>query len=350
MATADYSNIAGALATIFEDQIASQFNRATVLSKLLPYRPTVGKNIVWDAEFGDLPNTSVLADGSPVTDFNNDTIVPATLTTGTYSEGFGVTGKALAAAAAAGNPAALADLFGEKLDRAVMRLAANINLDFYTGANASDTIVGMTSTDGGLVATGTYAGLARGTYAAWAGNELLNNGAPRALSFKLMRDAIRTIYEASGMSPDLIVCDPFTWSQYGLLFGNDRRYQQDVYLRGQKITLDGGLMALAFDGVPVVQDIHCPAGTMIFLNTNFVAIRQLPDAMGGVPGRDGGDGMVRLHGTAEAQYGDGPSGLTARINPLAVSGDKYNFQLVLYPQLQVRRPNSCAILGDLLTS
>lgn len=343
MALVDLNSVASALATIFEDQVVDQFARTVVLTKLLPFAEAEGKNITWDANFGTLPGSSVLADGSNVSTFNNDSLVPATLNFGTYSEAFSVSGKALAAAARAGNPEQLADLFAEKMDNAVTRLAANMNKDLYNGSGASDTIQGLVATNGGLKATGTYAGIDRSVQTQWAGNELTAGGVARPVTFQLLRDTRKAIYIASGLMPDLIVCDPSQHENYGLLFGSNRRYVQEISLRGQKYTLDGGYKALEFDGIPVIADPHCPSGQMLFLNTKFCKVRQLPSVM--APEQKGGS--IRLHGTAEEQFGEGSTGMSARINPLAVNGDAYPFQLILYPQIQVTRPNACAILGDL---
>lgn len=343
MALVDLASVASALATIFEDQVVDQFNRSVVLTKLLPFAEAEGQNITWDANFGTLPGSSVLADGANVSAFNNDSLVKATLNFGTYSEAFSVSGKALAAAARAANPEQLADLFAEKMDNAVTRLAANLNKDFFSGSGATDTIMGLTAAGGGLKATGTYAGIDRSVQTQWAGNELTAGGTARPLTFQLMRDTRKAIYVASGLMPDLIVCDPSQHEAYGNLFGSNRRYVQQISLRGQKFALDGGYQALEFDGIPVIADPNCPAGMMLFLNTKYVKVRQLPSAM--VPDQRGGS--IRLHGTAEEQLGSGETGMTARINPLAVNGDAYPFQLILYPQIQVTRPNACAILGDL---
>jgi hypothetical protein len=348
MAVLNLSNVSGALATLFEDQIASQWNRAVVLTQLLPFKPGESKNIQWDVEDQDgAPGTSVLADGADVSTYNDDAIEPAVLQWGTYSEAFGVSGKALAAAARVGNPAALADLFGEKLDRAVMRLTSNINKDWYSGSGATDTIMGLLATGGGLLSTGVYAGIDRSVRTLWQGNQLLNGGVPRNITINLMRDMRRLIYIACGEMIDLIVCDPIQHEKYGMLLDSQRRYSVDVTLRGKKIVLDGGYRALDFDGIPVIADKACSPGQMLFLNTRYVAIRQLPDALAALPAGMGNAGIVRLHGTSEEQLGPGQTQLTARINPLAVTGDAYKFQIVLYPQLQVRRPNACGVLGDL---
>lgn len=348
MAVVDATRVASALATIFQDKIVAQTNRSVVLAQLLPFAPGTGKNLQWDVEFkasGEATD-STIADGADVATYQDDDIVPAVLQWGTYSEAFGLTGKARAVASAAGNPNDLEDLFGQKIERAVRRLTKNIGKDLWSGAGGTNQIAGL---DGGgaVAATGTYAGIARATYAEWAANVLANGAVPRALTFSLMRDMRRKIYEASGEMPDLIVCDALQHEKYGLLFGSERRYVQEVSLRGQRIVLDGGYRALEFDGIPVIADVNCPAGKMFFLNSNYIKIRQLPDVVDAV---NGGAGKVQLHGTPEEQFGAQMTALTARINPLARTGDAYKFQLILYPQLQVERCNAQGVIADLTTT
>lgn len=349
----DLGSISSALATIFQDNVVFQGNRSTPLLQLLPHEFGRLKNLTWDAELADGQSTSsVLADGSDVANYYNDTILQPVLNWGTYSEAFALSGKALSAAIGVGNPAELASLLVEKMDRAITRLTQNIATDIYLGtANTSDTIWGLTPSAGGMKATGSYAGLDRSTYPLWAGNELLNGGVARALSITLMRDMRRSIYVASGLMPDLIVCDPIQFEKYGLLFGAQRSYRQDVYLRGQKITLDGGFMALDFDGIPVIQDKNCPAGKMLFINTKHVKIKQLTDAVAQTASLTHGDeamgNMIRLHGTSEEQLNSSQTALSARVQALAMTGDAFKVQLICYPQVQVERPNCTGILGDL---
>lgn len=348
------ARIAGALAELFDDRIESQINRSVVLLQLLPFALMSSQVLVWDAEFGtESPTTPTLSDGADVTDFNDDDIVKAKLDTATYSEAFSITGKARAAALAAGNPRELEDLFAEKIERAVRRQTKALGKDLYSGAGG-DALVGLTSSAGPLDSTGTYATIDRGTYTQWKANKLAAGGNARPLTLQLMRDAKRTSYEKSGEWPDLIVCDAFQQDKYGMLLGSERRYSQDVTLRGVKITLDGGFKALEFDGIPVIADVNCPAGTMLFLNTRSLAMRQLPDA--GAAWQQS-IGAMDLHGTSEAQLGMGGNGeagamvrLRSRINVLARLGDKYPFQLVCYPQLQCKRPQANTQLVDLATT
>lgn len=349
MAAVDLAAIASSLATIFEDRITQNINRAVVLNQLIPVKDGNGKNLSWNARFTAASyHAAVIADGADVTAYNSDVKVPATLQYGTYHDSFSVTGKARAAAAVTRNPAELEDLFAEEIEESVTRLASNIAADVYTGDGSSDTIMGLVDgTAGGIIATGTYAGINRSTYPEWGGNVLANGGVERPLTVGLMRAMRRAIYDASGMKPDLIVCDSFQHEKYAETFGDNRRYVDNIRLRGDRIVLDGGFQTLEFDGCPVVEDNNVPAGQMLFLNTRHLMLRPLPHAPDAV---NQGRGMIPLHGTPEEQFGPGKNVLTARINPLAITGDAYKFQLITYPQVQVKRPNCMGVLDDLATS
>ena len=344
MSTVAMAQIADALTTLFEDQITSQINRATVLLQVLPVGPgTTGKNITWAARFGTAVG-GARAEGLAVATLNNDDKVPATLEFGTYDDAFGVTGKAMAAARAARNPEELANLFVDELGDCVERLAKGIALDLYTGSGATDHIMGLITTGGGIMNTGQYAGIDRSSKTQWQGTVMSNGGVGRALTFDLMREMRRRIYNASGLKPDLIVTTPELHEKYGKLFGQQRRYIQEIRLRGQTITLDGGYQMLEFDGIPVLEDVDCSSGHMLFLNTRYVRVLQLPDQVDNV---NQSMAMTGLAGTPEEQLGAPSAKLTARINPLGRDGDTYKFQLICYPQLQVRRPNSCGVIKDL---
>ena len=337
--------IANTLATIFEDQITNQINRASVALQLIPVGAGQGKNLQWSARFGTDVSTE-RADGADLVpaDFLNDSKVPASLDYGTYDAPFSMTGKAIAAAMNARNPAELENLFADELGDAVERLAKGLNQALYSGAGGADQINGLYATSGPLDTTGTYAGIDRSTYSQWASNELANGGVGRALSFDLMRDMSDAIYQASGENVDLILCPPDLWSKYGKLFNDGRRWTQDVTIRGQRITLQGGHKALDFDGIPVVRDVDHTADSMTFLSTRHCKMAQMPDAISEV---NQSMGMVDVMGTPESDFGVMQTGLVARINPLGRNGDSYRFQLILYPQFQLKRPNACGSIRDL---
>jgi hypothetical protein len=341
--TTGVGNLSDILTTIFADDITTNIQRACVLPQVLPIKYGRGKNISWVARFTNNSGytNGAVADGDDVATFNSDTKVAATLQYTTYIEAVSVGGRAQASAAAAGNPAELADLVGEEVGEGVQRLALAIATAFYTGTGASSQLQGLYSTTGttygALLGSGTYAGISRSTYSEWACNVDAGSSVNRALTVDLMRDMRRTIYVASGMRPDLIVTDPIQFEKYGQLLGNNRRYVQDVTLRGEKITLDGGFMALDFDGIPVVEDNLHPAGKMSFFNTSQAYITQLPFFRP----QFNDMGEVMLAGTPEEQFGAGNIKLGARIKHLAESGDALKLELISYPQIVVRRPNSC---------
>jgi hypothetical protein len=330
MALVTLSALAASLTTRFRSEVENQINRATVLMHLLPK--------------GDNEIGAARAEGADVVNQNNDDKTPATLEFGNYDDAFGVTGKALRAAAAAGNPEQLAALFAEQLRDSMGRLAKGIAIDLYTGSGATNFIHGLLASAGPLAATGTYANILRSSFPQWASTVFSNGGIPRQLDKPLMRRVRTLIYTASGMKPDLIVCSPRVHEQYGNTFTTDRRYMQDVRLRGQTIALDGGWSALEFDGIPVIEDVDCTDGVMLFLTTSMLAIKQLPDIGSGNPAMQ----TVAVKGTGEEQLGDRSTQITARVNSLSRNGDKVNMQLISYLQLQCRRPNACGVLTDLL--
>jgi hypothetical protein len=328
MTDLNYAAIATALDQRYQSDLISSINRASVLTQLLEVRPAEGKNVAWDVRFGTTTGAAI-SDGSDQSAFNQDTKTPATLQFATYSDGFSITGRAEAAASASGGPSALMNLYGENVMESGERMAQGINTDLYMA----------------LLATGSYAGLARDTYPQWASNVLANGSVSRAISFTLLRDLRRTIYVASGLKPDLWICDPIQHEAIGNLYKEFRRYTSEITIAGQKKTLDGGYTALEFDGVPIVEDKDCPAGMVLALNTRKIFIRTLPTNIANMPMTATAE--MNIAGTAEEQLGQPAGKLRARVQHLALTGDLHKFQVLTYLQLQVSQPNACGVLKDL---
>lgn len=350
----DLGRISDALPTLIQDEVIETMNRSCPELQLIRYKAVAQKNLQWDAEFKNASEStnSAIAEGADVSAYGDDDIVPAVLQFCDYSEAIAVTGKALSAArgsAGKGGASELQDLWSQKVLRAIRRLAKNMGKDFWQGPGTGNRMLGLyggsSLTSGApLAAAGTYAGINRATYADWNGNVLANAGVDRPLSFDLLRDMRREIYEACGEMPDLIMCDPTQHEAYGKLFGDQRRYVQEITIRGQKIVLDGGYRALEFDGIPIIMSVNHPAGCMTFLNTQHVYITALDDQPSDA---NRSPRMVQLQAMPEEQLNSGAVPLQARLNPLAVNGDKYPLQMILYPQVQVERPNTCGVLDDL---
>lgn len=354
--TVDLGAITSALPTLLQDKIIPQMNRSAPELQLIPFQAGSTKTLVWDVEFKNASEStnSALTEGATVSTYGDDDIVPATLNWCDYSESIAVTGKAMAAARGSaggrGGASELQDLWTHKTLGAVRRLAKNLGKDFWQGPGSGNRMLGLyggsTLTSAApLSNAGIYAGIDRSSRADWKANVLLNGGVARPLTFDLMRDMRKAIYDACGEMPDLIMCDSTQHEAYGKLFGDQRRYVQEVTIRGQKIVLDGGYKALEFDGIPIIASVNHPAGYMSWLNTNYVSLRALDDMP---TDANRSPRMIQLQAMPEEQLQSGACPFRARLNPLAVVGDLYPIQMILYPQIQVQRCNALGVLGDLI--
>ena len=86
----------------------------------------------------------------------------------------------------------------------------------------------------------------------------------------IIQTALDSIEESSGSKVDFIVC---SWGVRRALL----QYYKSMQTSLPTMELEGGFTALSFNGIPVVADRFCPAGTMYLLNTNDFKIHQLGD-------------------------------------------------------------------------
>lgn len=344
MSLVGVSAISGALATLLDDDVVSQINRAVVLGQILDVGTGSGKDISWDISTATaLPSTAVIADGATVTNFNNDTKTPASLDFGTYHDAFGITGKAMAMAKNAGNPLQLANLFADNMADSMERLAFAVSDGVYNGDGSTDTIHGLHDASIPAIGdTGTYAGINRATFAQFQGNVLDALGAE--VSFSLLNKLGRDIYTASGRRPDLYITDPIEHEKIANLSQQERRFTNEVRTAKGVIMLDGGYNVLYHGGRAILEDIQHPAGKISALNTSYCKMHQLPDSADEI---NKSNGMVSLGGSPEDQLKGGKTKIVARIQPLAKNGDSHNFALYCYPQLQIKKPNAFGYLSNL---
>lgn len=346
MANVLATNVTSNLASFFEDAITNQLNRSVPLASIIPVTPGQGKNIQWLVRTGTQTGAAI-ADGADVSVYNSDTKTPAVLQYAIYHDAFAISGLAAAVARASGNPAELAELFMEEFGESVTRLAAILGSHMYTGdAGASPgQLAGLVqSTNGALKATGTYATIDKSVITQFQGNELLNGGILRPISFKLLNDADKACYDASGFLPDLYVASSGQAENLQMLFQTERRYVQDVTVGGRQIKLDGGANVIEWKGRTFLLDRLCPTDKVLGLNMQFVSWKQLPAVE---VGRAVSMGDQPIGGTAEYQMGARKMPLTCKVIPLAITGDLFKFALYIYTNIQVKRPNACFVLGDL---
>lgn len=344
MALVGVSAISGALATLLDDDVVSQINRSVVLSQILQVGTGSGKDISWDVSTGTaLKTTAVIADGADVTVFNNDAKAPASLDFGTYHDAFGISGKAMGIAKNTGNPLQLANLFSEYMADSMEILAFAIADGVYNGDGSTDTIHGLLDpTIPAIGDIGIYAGLNRASIAQWQGNVIDALGAEISVPF--LNQLGRDLYTASGRRPDLYITDPIQHEKIANLTSQDRRFVDEIRTAKGIIKLDGGYNVLYHGGKAILEDIQHPAAQLSGLNTRYMKMHQLPDSADEV---NGSIGMVSLGGSPEDQLEGGKTGLVARIQPLAKTGDSHKFALYCYPQLQIKKPNAMGYLTNL---
>lgn len=346
MANQDLAAVAAVLNQQLEEKFTNVINRSTPFFQIANVVTAKQDVLRWGVVTGTAtPTDAGMAEGADITAYNADTKVKASLDFTTYFRAFAVTGPALSAAAMAG-PEAIVDLFEESVMEQAGALASAIENDSLNGPGTSNRMLGIFGTAGGCRVAGTYAGLDRATYTQWRAAELLNGGVARALTVDLMRSAVTAIYDSTGEAPDFIMTSSTQFDAYGALLGANRRYMQDITLAGgRKITLDAGFLALEMDGIPVIRVRNMPAGKMLFGCSKYLFIQQRPD-----PSEMVTKAMrsIELRGTPEKQYGDVGAKIKARIQPLAIIGDKFPFALINYPIVQVKKPTAFATLGDLI--
>ena len=90
------------------------------------------------------------------------------------------------------------------------------------------------------------------------------------ISENVIQKAMDTIEERAGSQVNFIIC---SWGVRRALADYFRQYKVAM----PTLEFEGGFKALSFNGIPVIADRFCPAGTMYLLNTDDFQIHQLCD-------------------------------------------------------------------------
>lgn len=125
------------------------------------------------------------------------------------------------------------------------------------------------------------------------GNRWLNPNVKTvaSLSYEDVAEMLDTVEEKGGKGADVIVC---SWKV--------RRILQKILVKAgvtpAACETEGGYKSIAFNGIPVIVDKHCPEGHMYFLNTEDFKICQLCDWQW----LDEGDGRILRKIPGKAAY------------------------------------------------
>jgi len=329
------------VSAMLAERIRSQINRRCVLLNLLPYEMG-GDPLSWTVKFRGRTAAGVVAQTAAAPTATQDTPVKATLNMGEYADTAAVTGRAESAAALALNPLGVAggqSLMMSEINDAVGNIAETLANDIYSGSG-SNSIIGLATA---VDATGTYAGIDPTTYTEWVSVE--DTGALADVSFEMVREFLTDIEDLSGERPDFAVTTPTVLDKCKGLFSSYDPYVSKVNVSGRDVMLSGA-RAINIEGIWLIGDPRCTAGTMYALNSNHIALRSMPHksfAMAGLTPDVVAAEFTRVTGTAitaqEAAALLGKAlngGITPFIKDLGASGNQDSKEVFCYPQLQVK--------------
>ena len=166
------------------------------------------------------------------------------------------------------------DLIEAKIKQAELTISDALNDGLFngTGAEARPRMVGLNT----AVGTGTFAGIAGGTYTDWQSYVVTSGG---SLALADMKTAVNTINVGAGGSPVSIIATTQTLiEKYESLLTPTFQMNPMVMSGEAKRIGDAGFNALEYRGIPVVFDPKCPALHMFFLNTENSKIYVHKDA------------------------------------------------------------------------
>jgi hypothetical protein len=322
------ASITAALPQHFSGPVRKQINRRSTLLRVLRVVRGAGKNVAFDVE-ADGAVAENFGDGDDAANFGSDALNPATLGWAQVRANFRVGNVALRAAQSSQNGMRL---LARNFMSSAGKLASLINTQCFTGNGSSNSIVGLTTA---IHDSNTYAGINRAT----GGNEywrsMVADAATAPLSLAMIRQDIgATIFDASGMEPDIAFVGSATYLKIGALFQETRRDvipATEITTSRGRVMLDGGIGAIRVDNTVFIKDKDCPASQIIYCNSDAMELEYLPSE-----DEEGEAGTSEL----DADDGLGPIPLGFKCYPLGRQGASRRFSTEGVMQLKLTQPNA----------
>jgi hypothetical protein len=341
MADSTLVAITAALAQNYRDPIIRTLNARSTILKTLKVVKGEGKNCAWVWE-GSGAIGENYSEGADVSNTGSDSLNPAVLSWAMYRSNFKITDLSLSTSRSSASPVGYQMQIGRHFENAARKLATTLNDEFYNGLGTGTLIAGL---DVALDDGNTYAAVNRAT----GGNEpfratVIDPGAPTAPTLALIRKDLSDIYDACGEVPDIAYCNSAAWNKLASLFTEVRRYNQDSVTTAKgKVTLDASVGAIELDGCTFVKDKDATAGSIYYVNSNYVEVEYLPFV-----DEDVLKEVMRTDMNLSDGYGPMPLGMTCI--QLARAGAARKWTSMVQLQLAVRKPNACGIRLNLLTT
>lgn len=160
-------------------------------------------------------------------------------------------------------------LLEAKITQAEQSAREAIANDLFNGTDASGEIIGLDT----VIGTGTYAGIAGGTYTWWQSTV---DATGETLSIADMRTAKNSANNGNGGSNvSLIVTTQTLYEKYHGLLTATYQMNQPVPSKEAARIGDAGFASVEFEGVPVVYDEQATIGSMYFINVDNFKIGML---------------------------------------------------------------------------
>ncbi|MDR0856247.1 MAG: phage major capsid protein [Clostridiales bacterium] len=147
-------------------------------------------------------------------------------------------------------------------------LSTNLPATVYMArTRAGDEITGLGAV---FSDTATLYGVDRAVYPGlWPTKVALANN-DNDLTDARIQNVIDDIERRTGHTPDFLICSPGVRRAY-------MEYLQAFKRNTDVLNLTGGFKAISFNGIPLVADRFCPAGTLYLLNTKDFVLAQMDD-------------------------------------------------------------------------
>jgi len=163
---------------------------------------------------------------------------------------------------------AVADLMDTEMEEARESLTDKFCTQLFSDGtgNGSKDLTGFKAAVGNDgTAAANYGDIVLGTYTWFKGNYTASVGS-------LMLSDLATMYDSckSGQdAPSIIVTTELLWTAYEALLQPQVRFQSEA--SGYN-SVDGGMKALSFRGVPIIADEYCTTGDMYFINEKYLKL------------------------------------------------------------------------------
>ena len=355
------TDVAGALSVYLARPLTSAINFNSGLIHLLDSKVATGAQCTWTVEFSGQSNAVATAETATYTPSDSTSEIEklASLGFGKYEKHSAVSGKAERIAAAVPTPPGARSLVGAKnkllmsrAERSYQRVVRGVASDIYAGVTGQnpEQIVGLAQA---VDSTGTYAGLAQGTYSEWASVE--DTVTTAALSISAVREKlILPIFNACGKYPTVLAAGSTIFLGLLNLLGSS----SDPYVRGIEVPGPGGTVrklaagtkAFMIDEIPVILDRDCTAGAIYGLNTEHLWLEQLPTIQYGFSDEEIMAALTMINPAAAGLTDDqlikianairNPTGILPQFKLLGAVGDQEQVICTSYAQLVVELRNA----------